>query len=577
MNDAASGSITAFRTSALGAALLAGASLIAINGADAATIEAKSAVSGVVLYPDAAIVTRELTVEVPQGEHEIILPDLPATLDPASLRVEGSAAARVTIGNVDIRARPAGGETSPETQQKLKALQASRDRVQDRIDATEGKKAMIQRMADGSNAQTGAGNSGKALDIENWSRAWDLVGKGLQGANEELRALRDEMTKIETEIAALESPAILPHPRPGSTARLAAIAIEAGAATKLTLTVAYRVGGASWRPVYDARLDTRGAKPVLDVTRRAMIRQNSGEDWREAKLTLSTLAVNRGTAAPVLGGERIAIFVPPPPRPAVLGRATAPVSPAPEASADMAMKQRTTAFAAGAPEERRIEAEEVSATINAGAYQSEFVVPGKVSLPSGNAEKSVRLGAEKPEATITVRAAPVLNPTAYLEASFKQGGETALLPGEVMLSRDGAFIGKGRLPLVAPGETARLGFGADERVTITRVPLSKQARQPGILSSNKTEEQVFRTLVRNLHGFPVTMQIEDRQPVSEDDAVTVERMSEMTKPDIEAPDDRRGVFAWTPVLKPQEERSFITAYRIRWPADKTTRITPLPR
>jgi len=203
-------------------------------------------------------------------------------------------------------------------------------------------------------------------------------------------------------------------------------------------------------------------------------------------------------------------------------------------------------------------------------------VPGKVTLPSGAAEKSIRLGAEKAEAELVARTAPVLNATAFLEVSFKQGGETALLPGEVLLSRDGAFIGKGNLPLVAPGETAKLGFGSDEKIKVIRAPVSKIERPPGLLGSTKTDETIVRTTVRNLHTFPVKLQIEDRVPVSEDQVITVERMSEMTKPDIETPDDRRGVFLWTPTLKPGEERAFVTAYRIKWPADRKTQFQHLP-
>ena len=200
-----------------------------------------------------------------------------------------------------------------------------------------------------------------------------------------------------------------------------------------------------------------------------------------------------------------------------------------------------------------------------------------MTVPSGGTEKSIRLGVEKPEPKVIVRTAPVLDPTAYLEASFEQGGEAPILPGEVLLSRDGAYIGRGRLPLIAPGDTAKLGFGSDDRIKVARVPASRKTRDPGFLGSTKSDKFEFRTTVKNLHGFPVSVVIEDRVPISEDQAITVERMAEMTKPDAEAPDDRRGVVVWTPTLKPQEEKAYVTAYRLRWPANKETRLTPLPR
>lgn len=559
--------------SLLAASLMATASLMAITSAEAATLDAASRVSDVTLYPDAAVVKRQFTVDVPAGEHEILLADLPATLDPASLRIDGSAAEKVVIGNVEFRVRANVPEADKsEAQRKIKALKAERDRVLDRVDAAEGRKAMIQRLA-----QQGGESKDAKLDLEQWMKAVDLVGKGLQAANDDLRALRIDIERIDAEIAAIEAPIDRMRPPVGRDAkRLAAIAVEAGAATKLSLTISYRVAAAGWRPIYDARLDTRGTSPTLDLTRRAMIRQNSGEDWQEAKLTLSTLSVTRGTAAPELRGEKIAFYERPIPRPApmAVGRA----APSSEMAAGM-MRDEMEAAArqklASAPPPRPIE--EAQAQIEASAYQTEFAVPGKVSLPSGGAEKSIRLGAEKPEPKVLIRTAPVLDPTAYLEASFEQAGEAPLLPGEVLLSRDGAYIGRGRLPLVAPGDTAKLGFGSDDRIKIARVPVNRKTRDPGFLGSTKTDKFEFKTTLKNLHGFPVNVVIEDRVPVSEDQAITVERMPEMTKPDAEAPDDRRGVVVWTPTLKPQEEKAYLTAYRIRWPASRETRLAPLPR
>lgn len=551
------------------AALMATASLTTIGMAEAAMIDAASRVNAVTLYPDAAVIQRQITVDVPAGEHEILLADLPAALDPASLRVEGSAAEKVTIGGVDFRVRaniPEADKT--ETQRKTRALRTERDRITDLIDAIDGRKAMIQRLAKGSE------NKDARIDLDQWTKAIDLVGQGLKTANEELRAQRIEIERIDAEIAALEGAAARIRPPGGNTRRVAAIAVEAGAPAKLSLTISYRVSNAGWRPIYDARLDTRGASPKLEVTRRAMIRQNSGEDWQDAKLTLSTLSVTRGTAAPELHGEKIAFYERPVPKyaPMPAGRS----APANEIAGGV-MQQDVDASrmkAAPAPIQR---IEEAQAQIEAGAYQSEFVVPGKVSLPSGGAEKSVRLGTENPEPQLVIRTAPVVDPTAYLEASFEQAGETALLPGEVLLSRDGAYIGRGRLPLVAPGDTAKLGFGSDDKVKIARVPVNRKTRDAGFLGSTKSDRFEFKTTIKNLHAFPINAVIEDRIPVSEDQAIVVERLAELTKPAVEAPDDRRGVIVWTPNLKPQEEKTYLTAYRIRWPTGRETRTTPLPR
>lgn len=535
---------------------------LAAMPASAAALQANSRIEQVTLYPDAALVTRSLAIEIPAGSHDILLPDLPMTADPASLRVEASGTGRLLVGGIDLRMGVAEAKPDAELEARLKARREARDRLADRVDTTETRKAMVQRLAQGDPAP----KDGKPLDLESWLNAVEAVGKTLQTLNDELRGLRIEETRINEEIAALE--AAIGQPGTQNPRRVAAIAVEAPEAIKATLTVSYRVSGASWRPVYDARLDTRGAKPALELTRRALIRQRTGEDWREAKVVLSTLRVQRGTAAPVLGSEKLAFFEPPTARMSPL-----PAAPAAEALAMSAVGNQRQKVAS----DRAETAEEQQAQLATSPFHAEFTVPGAITLPSGNEERSLRLASEAIEPKLQHKAAPVLDPTAYLEASFTLNGEAPLLPGEVLLARDGAFIGRTRVNAIAGGDKVELGFGADERVKITRVPLQKEARDPGIFSSNRTEDNRFRTDIRNLHAFPVTLQLLDRVPISEDQAITIERLPEMTKPEIENVEDRRGVVAWNLTLQPQETKAIVTAWRVRWPQGKTLRPQPLPR
>ena len=64
---------------------------------------------------------------------------------------------------------------------------------------------------------------------------------------------------------------------------------------------------------------------------------------------------------------------------------------------------------------------------------------------------------------LSVRAAPVKDPTAFLEASFKQNEDAPLLPGRVSIYRDGVFVGRGVMAAAGKDETVRLGFGADDK------------------------------------------------------------------------------------------------------------------
>ena len=67
--------------------------------------------------------------------------------------------------------------------------------------------------------------------------------------------------------------------------------------------MSYRVTGANWTPVYEARLTAAADKPEISLVRRAELRQRTGEDWSDVALTLSTTRSAGGTRAPDLAAD----------------------------------------------------------------------------------------------------------------------------------------------------------------------------------------------------------------------------------------------------------------------------------
>ena len=74
---------------------------------------------------------------------------------------------------------------------------------------------------------------------------------------------------------------------------------------------------------------------------------------------------------------------------------------------------------------------------------------------------------------------PVLDPIAFLEASFKQADDAPLLPGRVLIYRDGVFVGRGKIAAAGKDETVRLGFGADDKVKIERTVVRRNEGSAG--------------------------------------------------------------------------------------------------
>jgi len=524
----------------------------------AADIETPSRVDQVTVYPDGASVTRRASVELPAGPSTIVLKGMPPSIDPASIRVAGEGSSAFAIGSVETRSVP--GDPRPVIdavlEAKLRALRDRRDTTAAQMEAVERRRAMIRRYGEASPEKLGP--EAKPMDVSQWAGAWDAVGGALAKANEELRQLAAELRGIDEEIVALERARPQPQ-RPGAPVFDVTIAVDAPAALKATLTVTYRVSGANWRPLYDARLDTSGKdrKVSLELVRRAEVVQRTGEVWTDVVLSVSTVRVARGAGAPELSTSRVDFREP------VRRRESAPSasSPAPSAGADT---ERSAAPKPTPPEP----ATEQTARVDAGAFQTAFTVPGRVTIPTDGSPKAFRISSVTTNPALIVKTVPVLDPTAYLEASFTNEEEAPLLPGQVAIHRDGIFVGRAQLAMVAPGDKVRLAFGADDRVKVTRVPVARREEEPGFLGSNKTDQREFKTTVKNLHPFPVKIVVVDRIPVADNTAITIELLSQTTTPTEKVVEDKRGVMSWTWDYAPNEQKEIKLAYRLKWPADR---------
>src|SRR4051812_44156781 len=533
----------------------------------AADLEVASRIDRVTVFPNAAVVTRLATVDLALGASSLVFRGLPASLDPASIRVEGAGSAAFSIGGIDVRATP--GEARPvidaDLEQRLRGLREERETVQGRLAAAQGKKTAIERYAQASPEKLGP--EAKPLDVGQWQTAWDAIGNGLASVNEELRTLQARARDLEAEIAALER--ARPQPaRPGAPKRDVVVMVETPSGSKGELRLSYRVAGAGWMPLYDARLDTgsEGVKPALELIRRAQVSQRTGEDWSDVALAVSTVRINRGATAPDLPPLQVSFYEPPLPAPAgAAARSAAPASRALEARDQMAAQ-------APAP---LAKAEEVQASVEASTFQASFNVPGRVSVPQ-DAVKTFVLGKRGIAPTLLVKSAPVADETAYLEASFTNEDEAPLLPGEVAIHRDGAYVGKARLKLTATGDTVELGFGADDKVKVTRVPLRRRENEPTWIGQTKTDLREFKTTVKNLHAQPLRISIVDRLPFSENAAIQVEQLRETTPPTEKQVNDKRGVMGWTWDYAPGEQKEIRLAYRLKWPVEREVVFEPKP-
>ncbi len=531
---------------------------------------ATSKIDAVTVYPQGADVTRLATVELPQGAHRILLAGLPANIDPQSIRVEGEGTGKVEIASVDARDSYVGAAAADSEQlaiqKQITTLTDERALLDMTIADSNHQRTFLLNLADKQLTPQSTTDATKAINALELGSLLDLVGQKLALLAEKIQTSQARQREIDEQVNDFSQKLEQLHGNDRHQTDVA-INVEAEAASALTLHVSYRVGQAGWQPYYDARLaiGKAGDPTKLAIDRRAVVTQSTDETWQDVALVLSTAQPNGTTAAPDVGEQGIGLLQPP----MTLG-AAAPVAPSEESLADAPadaepkVKDRLQRSNSDLKKDE-ISIHQVQADIVQAGFQANYVIAGRVSVDNSGQSKKVKIASSAQDAKLSAVVSPRFDLAAYLTVEFASDAEGPQLPGQVNLYRDGVYVGQGFLPQLAPKETAKLGFGADDMVKVTRAEVKRLTGDEGIISSSHVDERAWDVTVRNIHDFALPVTVMDRVPFTAIKDVTITELPGMTEPTMRNVDKKRGVMAWVLDMEAQSEKTVKTGYKISWP------------
>ena len=544
----------------------------------AAVLPASSSVEGVTVFPSGAEVRRIVRLELVAGEHTVIIDDLPQQAVSNSIRVEGKATGKLEIGAVDSR-RVVLQRSDAEAQltarrrieDEIERLRDERAGFEGQIETAETQRAFITRLAELPTRPLTPPSAGQAQPREDWQQVLSLIGSSLADVHRSIQDANVRIREIDRRIEELERE--LANQAPSVDERTEVrVHLNAPSPVEADLVVRYQVPDASWTPLYDARLATgsKNAAPKLTLTRRAIIRQRTGETWQNVALTLSTTRPSSNVAAPDLQPISVDFEVE---RPVA---AEAPAGLAREA--DRAPQGRAAPLQRSAPppaprDAKLIAADEMLASATISEFAATFEVPGRVTVENTGEMKRVLIDEVDLEPTLRVRAVPKREERAFLYAKLVLPKTSVFLPGPISLFRDQAFVGTGRLPQLAGGDEYELGFGADDAVRVRYSIADEKRGETGLISTSRTDQRYYRITVINLHERPIAFTVLDQIPASLNQDIKVE-LTSGTAPTRRDVDGKRGILAWDDKLAPDEERVLEFGYRISWPAAKNIRFSP---
>jgi uncharacterized protein (TIGR02231 family) len=326
----------------------------------------------------------------------------------------------------------------------------------------------------------------------------------------------------------------------------------------IELRLSYLVPNASWRPIWDARLDPE--RREVELSFHGSVQQTTGEDWSDVTLALSTAQPGRGLYVPELFPQ----FLDKAQRPAPVRQRSRGAPGAPAAAPSMA--EEPFAKSMDMAEELDVEPlQHPEATFTQGLLSATFTAPRRESVDGAGRARKVMLSRIPLEAELMRVSAPRQDPQAYLTAKASNATGAPLLAGEASVFVGDEFVGRAQLPLTPPGGELQLAFGADDRVKIERRMVERKHETAGIVSKDDVYRYRTLTKVKNLYATPVKVRVLDLVPVSRDEIIEVKLLEGTTAPTGPGDAARPGVRTHEVELKPGEERSIDLRYEVRFP------------
>ena len=517
-------------------------------------IPLSSVVSQVTLYPQGATVHRSVPFSAPAGQHDLILLDLPQNTDLQSVRVSVTGA---QMGGVTTRrdfVPPRGDRQSA----AIEAAEAEVERREDALRDAQADIARTQLVVDAAEAQVaflsqlGQGDGIAAQDVASLRDLAQMIGAQTLAARQSAhdarreaeqakRGLKDLTEALEEARRALA--ALVPEREDRA---MLAVSVTADTQTEGALNVTYQTYDAGWAPVYDMTLTRETG--ALTIARGAYVQQNTGENWTDVALTLSTVRPSGQTTPSTIYP--------------LLRRIGDPVQPMQKTSDRAAFDSEAGSLMMAEPAPSMVMAE---ADFDGLAVTYSYAPPA--SIASGADALRIALGKLDTQARIEARAVPLYDQSAYLTATLTNDMNELILPGQTNLYLGDTFVGQVQGDLIAAGAEMDLSFGAIDGLRLTRMVQDREEGGSGLIRKSSDLTETVNIEIENLTGETWPVRVLDRVPYSEQEDLQINWQSDPRPNEIDV-DGQRGILAWNFDLSPGETLAIQLEHDMQWPEGK---------
>ena len=324
-----------------------------------------------------------------------------------------------------------------------------------------------------------------------------------------------------------------------------------------TFTITYFTNQAQWVPCYDINIPSMDKSITLQS--KAKVRQVTGLDWNNVKLTLSNATPNRSTVAPVFKTWFLSFQ-------------------RPQTIVD-GMKVRSNSVSYAAPAEKASASNSIDYTykwdsqmtmdnfveVEDQDIQVSFAIAVPYDIPGNGKEKLIDLKSYDVKADFKYYSIPKLSDETYLVATLSDYEKYNLLPGEATVTFNNTFVGRTRLRPNDTESQISLTLTTDPRISVKREK-QKDFCSTKHVGNSTTVTQSYLITVKNNQSKAAKLTLKEQYPISNDKDIEVKDITVTPKATYDKTDI--GVVTWDVELNPGETRTFTVTYSVKHPSDR---------
>ncbi len=527
----------------------------------------KSKIENVTVFTQGAQIYRTSLINVNAGISTLIFEGLEATIDPKSIQASGFGNFVIMDVQHSIKyPEPKNSDLSqnPKNLKQIKMLQDSLVMIDfDLMDITDRQASL--------NIEKNTLLNNRIIKGETKKDTLNLVKDALTFLREKLNNINSELLKLKKEeyrvnikkqrmqenLLALQTYNVnIGDIVKDETNYRVIITVSADVATNGTMNINYMLQDAGWTPSYDLR--AKGTGGNMQLTYKAQVYQNTGLDWNDVKLTLSTASPNQSNIKPTLNTWWLNYYNP---------YAYDYKRKQSEGQKDDGLAKTSVSGGAGtyswsAPEEiAQTTADYTVAEENITTVEYEIKLA--YSIPCDGKTHFVAVQTKDVPANYIHFAAPKIDKDAFLVAKITNWDELNLAPGSANIYFDGTFVGESYIDPTNLSDTLDLTLGRDKNMVVTRVKQKDKTKEK-LIGEDKVKTVTYEITVRNTKSSSSNFNLQDQIPVSQTKDIVVSLL-DSSGGEL---DETSGIVNWKFNLKPKETKKVIISYTVKFPKDK---------